>query len=465
MAHYDCNITTVLHQISRKSPPVTRGAQDKKSSSQKAKKVNNGIQSTNNKQLLQNTLFELRMMNANDRYALLLSLLLLLAISHASAPPGTLSLVSSANSPKDGQSANILAQWTESLQFTVEATKNSWRAHSKCNEIRAKQRNFRESLRQEWQDLGADNKDISMRLKTNNGGISYDEFEFLQRGNEDRTKVLQIGFVALCWPKVFPIALTWFPGLLPSHFDRPTFSAGETKLEALSRERSHAVLKMILKVEKECRTKKKGLANFIAGKQGRLQLLRLQRLEETVADILTLGNLEPGTVLDSIEDEIYLPEKPKGGKAPSIPTSLIKCFNFVISGRSGFFDNLAADFLAQGQVVNQLRKVTEGDEFLVNQGISLETLSTKSIVDACNARLIGTLGRSEEELRHQLTLWLEYATIIPNRRVQTSGEFFNGNVARSALMVYFALDAVRDERCASALPRILYKNRSVLVSE
>ena len=26
MAHYDCNITTVQHQISRKSPPVTRGA-------------------------------------------------------------------------------------------------------------------------------------------------------------------------------------------------------------------------------------------------------------------------------------------------------------------------------------------------------------------------------------------------------------------------------------------------------
>ena len=405
------------------------------------------------------------MMSANNPYVLLLSLLLLLVICHASASSGTLSSVTSANGSNDGQSANILAQWTESLQFTVEATKNSWRAHSRCNQIRAKQRNFRDSLRQEWQDLGANEKDISMRLKTNNGGISYEEFEFLQRGNEDRTKVLQIGFVALCWPKVFPVVLTWFPGLLPSHFDRPIFSAGETKLEAQSRERSHAVLNMILKIEKECRITKKGLAQFFAGKQGRLQLLRLQRLEGTITDILTMGSLEPGTVLDSIEDEIYLPEKPKGGKAPSIPTSLVKCFNFVISGRSGFFDNLAADFLAQGQVVNQLRKVTEGDEFIVNQGICLETLSTKSIVDACNARLIGTLGRSEDEMRQQLKLWLEYAAIIPNRRVQTSGEYFNGNVARSALMVYFALNAVRDERCASALPRLLYKNRSGLASE
>ena len=351
------------------------------------------------------------------------------------------------------------------LKFCVEAPMKMWRAHGRCNDIRAKQRSFRESLRSEWLEHGADSKDVDQRLKTVHGGISYEEFEFLQRGKEDRQKLLSLMVCSVFSPKVL-VPISWIAPVnaWPSHFQRPKLGMGETPLETLSRVRSHAVLQMILHIEKECTTR---FQNPFKSRTIRPQTLAMRNIVTKAVNLFMSGNLNPDSVLKCIDNKVYLKEEPKRGKGmiTSIADPVVKWFGPMINGETRFYDAMVPTILTRGFLASYLTRVKEADEFLVEQGVDIETLSTKTIVDACNARMIGTLGRTDMELKQQLREWLEHTTIGPTKRVQTTGECFNGHLARSALMTYFALDAVRDERSASRLPRLLFTNVSPPVME
>lgn len=395
------------------------------------------------------------------RCAFFLILLALPACSQASTPSETSSMrapVSSLPFEIDqGGSAFDLGTFLKGeLQFCVEAPMKMWRAHGKCNDIRAKQRSFRESLRSQWLEHGADSKDVAKRLKTVNGGISYEEFEFLQRGKEDRQRVLSFMVCSIFSPKAL-VPISWLAPLnvWPSHIQRPKLGMGETKLETLSRVRSHAVLKMILQVEQECTTT---FQNPFKSRTIRPQTLAMRNVVATAVDLLMSGNLCPDSVLKCIDDKVYLKEEPKRGKGmiTSIADPVVKWFGPMINGETIFYDGMVPTIFTRGFLASHLTRVKEADDFLVDQGVDLESLSTKTIVDACNARMIGTLGRRDDEMREELREWLEHTTIDPTKRVQTTGEFFNGHLARSALMTYFALDAVRDKRSASRLPRLLF---------
>ena len=103
--------------------------------------------------------------------------------------------------------------------------------------------------------------------------------------------------------------------------------------------------------------------------------------------------------------------------------------------------------------------MTESDEFLVNEAVDLEELGKSRLVEACTDRLIGSIGRSEEEMRENLSDWLDQVALKPADRVRETGEFFNGSLARAAMMCYSATQAAKDERATSYLPRLLFQGQ------
>merc|ERR1712176_1112503 len=105
----------------------------------------------------------------------------------------------------------------------------------------------------------------------------------------------------------------------------------------------------------------------------------------------------------------------------------------------------------------------------------------------CYDRCIGTPASSKEELCTALSNWLEFAVVQPSakscihflgngsslptpkhiQKLKNEGvlvlqneeeqiEYFNANFARVVLMCRNAAESVRDNRCSSILPRLLF---------
>ena len=98
-------------------------------------------------------------------------------------------------------------------------------------------------------------KEMRVRPAKCNGGVTYDEFVYLFKGKEDRSKIMNM--MSLMWgaPRVFPYALMFYPEILPGPFaPLPDASGKESKLQKLSRDRTHAVIKTLLAIETESRS-------------------------------------------------------------------------------------------------------------------------------------------------------------------------------------------------------------------
>jgi hypothetical protein len=101
-----------------------------------------------------------------------------------------------------------------------------------------KQNRYKAALKNEWEELGVDPREIRTRLSAVNGGVSFDEFLFLRKGKSDREKLISLVFYASFLPKMMPYMLMFNSGnMLPDQFPKKPISFGETKREALSRER------------------------------------------------------------------------------------------------------------------------------------------------------------------------------------------------------------------------------------
>jgi len=93
----------------------------------------------------------------------------------------------------------------------------------------------------------------------------------------------------------------------------------------------------------------------------------------------------------------------------------------------------------------------------------LRTLTPELLQEACSRRLIGGPGRSVEEMVDGLSVWLDLAVKRPLDVVKSSnslngGElYYNGNLARMALLSYNAIGGARDARSSSFLPRLMYQ--------
>lgn len=357
----------------------------------------------------------------------------------------------------------------DSLVRTVTGTKEMWTNHGRCNEIRAKQKDYRDKIKAQWelQEKNLSPKDMRRRLSAINGGITYDEFIFLSKGKEDRGKLMNMVFLMWSAPKFLPYALMFYPNMLPSPFaPLPDASGMETKLEKLSRQRTHAVITTLLDLEKSARSVPYlAKLNIFGKKEQERRMIAIDTLGRTTSAIMATagatGKVGAQIVMEKLEGALY-----KNGeeftraekRLVAVPSAIIGGLMTCISG-PGVLNGVTPNFMRRGTVIAHAQKIAEADKFLVNEKVSLESLSTTRLLEACNDRLIGGTGRSNEELRQDLSDWLDLAVVKPSNRTEATGEIFNENLARTALMGYYSLEAARDPRCTSYLPRCLFQGQ------
>jgi LETM1-like protein len=380
----------------------------------------------------------------------------------------------------------------------VDGTKEMWSNHGRCKAIRAKQKEYRDKLQKQWeyeeqQDAAApllSPQQVKERLRNVNGGITYDEFVFLIQGREDRGKLMNMVFLMWGAPRFFPYALMFYPDILPGPFAPPKnqqLYQKETKLQKLSRERSHAVLRTLLAIETEARAVPALAKLNIFGKKAQAQRLDdMDSLGKTIGQIMSMTTTTTTTtntkqdnnnvggsggggsvVLNTLEHYLYK----KGGEEDfsraekrlvKVPKCITTGLLHAISGCPNVFQAFMPHFLKRGQVLNHLQKLAEIDNFLVHEKVDLTELSTARLVEACADRMIlAGPGRSDQELRADLQDWLDLAVHKPTRRIRQTGEYFNENLARTALLSYFGVCGAQDARSSSYLPRLLYQGRQL----
>jgi hypothetical protein len=397
--------------------------------------------------------------------------------------------MSLSSSPKKAEvgNPNVILQlvnyFKDSIVRTANGTKQLWSNHGRCREIRAKQQDYRDRLKKQWEfeekDLSA--KEMKERLAKIHGGITYDEFIFLLNGREDRGKLMNLAFLMWGAPKFFPYALMLYPDILPSPLaPLPDMSSTkETKLQKLARERSHAVLRTLMAIENEAKMVPALSKLNVFGKQGQIRRMdEMDSLGKTIGQIMTTSTTTtttvdhpsvPGTtviatsrgsiVMNTMENLLYQEGKDftrAEKRLVHVPKSITTGILAAVNGPN-LFQNIMPHFLKRGQVLNHIQKISEVDNFLVQEKINLMDLSTARLLEACSDRMIGGPNRTDQELRQGLADWLDLAVYQPTRRMKQTGEYFNENLARMALLSFYCVGGARDVRSTSYLPRVMYQ--------
>mmetsp|Transcript_4898 Transcript_4898/g.6835 ORF Transcript_4898/g.6835 Transcript_4898/m.6835 type:complete len:435 (-) Transcript_4898:152-1456(-) len=377
--------------------------------------------------------------------------------------PASVASASSSSAPAvsedddGGASTNIVVTGfnfvKDQIQSTISGIGECYSDHKLCDSIRKKQGEYKRGLKAEWEQLGLDKKEIGQKLKEVKGGITYDEFRTLRRGKEDRNKVFQFFVTSTFAPKIMPYLMMASPErFLPSPFmkarNASTLRAGETRLEANQRLRSHSIFRMLINLEQTASVAKPSL------------FLRKNQIEKTkkLVEVTQMGlqsQISESTMLDALESRIFTEENNKSEISLSnLPSKFVRGLSEMISSKQQF--SLYPGFLLRAEVLNYLRKIQEEDDFLVQSSTPLTELAQTSLVDACETRMIGVVGRQRQEMESKLADWLNRACVEPQKRVQQSSSelVYNGNLARSALLCYNAIESVQDQR-ANCLPKLL----------
>ena len=339
--------------------------------------------------------------------------------------------------------------------------------HQTCNEIRSKQKDHLSMLSL---SLPESQRKAAKKYRVNAGGISYQEFDFLQKGKEDRSRLANIVFMMVFAPNFVPYAFMFFPEMLPSSFQMPMKAGAISKFDTLSRERTHAVLQTMIDVERSARVAPliSNINPFGKGKTKRT-MEKMEKFGHACGALLAADGASGSTgaelVIKVLEDEIYTKEEPTKGRTALtiIPKPIIKGLGKALEAPSSTNAFLPA-FLLRGKVLNCLTQITAADEFLVTQQVDLKTLSSDLLQDACSKRLISVgPGSTNEEMVTGLSSWLDLAVRKPSEKMSSSGSssqlHYNGNLLRAALLSFNAVDAARDTRSSSFLPRLMYQGQ------
>lgn len=257
----------------------------------------------------------------------------------------------------------------------------------------------------------------------------------------------------------------FYPDMLPSAFLSPKVTT-EEKIETMSRQRTHTVIQTLMNIEtagKQIPALAK-LNIFGRNKQQR-NMEEMMRFRQLAASIFTTSveNESEGAklVLGSLEDALYNEVEDfdnRSKRLVDLPTTIVKGLAQSLEGNSPL-DAVLPLFFTRGKVLNHIKKVADSDEFLIKQAVQLEDLGKQRLLDACKDRLIGEIDRSEDEMRESLANWLDQVVVKPSERIKQTGEFYNENLARAAMMCYQATLAATDERSASYLPRLLFQGQ------
>ena len=370
-------------------------------------------------------------------------------------------------------SPNLVVQFASyvkhSVVKTVDGCGQLWKNHGRCNDIRQKLSVHREAVKLEWEgESGSLSTPQKVRLKTLMGGISYEEYVFLQKGKEDRSKVFNLMFLMWGAPRFLPYALMFNPDMLPSPFRDTTAVAGESMWATQSRERSTAVIQALLKIERDARvTPALAKLNIFGKKKQEASKQQLLHVIDTMATTL-VSPLPPRAgaeqLLRQLHPHLYREDADftrAEQRLCHVPKSLVEAMSGLLSGGNlGVLAALQPNFLTRGRVVGHLRKVADSDDFLLTTSTNLTSIPKRYLQEACSERFLGVVGRSTDDLRHQLDDWL----VLNTPDTATEGQpplYYNANVARLALMGYYSCWAARDAQSALRLPRLLFAPRTI----
>lgn len=419
-------------------------------------------------------------------------------------------IVEETESNSEKKNKNIFVQLgtyvRDSFSRFKDGTTQLYTNHQKCNGIRSKQKAF--------QALHYPNIKNSNMMKKR--GITFEEFDFLQKQKLDRNKLGNIIFLMFFAPNVLPYAIMCFPDILPSPFCIPSGgtepNSQETKWMSMSRTRAHAFVSTLLNIEKLSHDDPRDSPSVIPF--GRKRAIRnFEKMKMTFNGVTSLLSEQTQTLTESIknnnnkslnstlneeqslqafENEIYTSDEPREDRRRlvTVPKPIIKGLSSIIPQKKpSFVENFTPHFLVRNQVLQHLRKLSEADEFLINEDINLPILSRELLMEICFDRCIGTPTSSKEELCASLSNWLELTVIRPstkpsidydvssfptpkkiqklkndgvlvlkNKQQQDEIEYFNSNLARVVLMCRNAAESIRDYRCSSTLPKLLFSS-------
>ena len=354
--------------------------------------------------------------------------------------PASIVMMSSSTTSVDIESPpkkNIIFQLGNYVKDSVvrlkDGTVQLYTNHKECNNIRDKQKVYAKE--------NPKSADVSYQRT----GITFQEYDFLTRGKEDRGRVFNLVFMMFFSPNFLPYAFMFFPNILPTPFQQNPPMAFD-KLELISRERSHAVIKTLLDIEKEAKSVPTGnpLNPFGKGKAKKNREL-MARVNQITGQLLLLGNGSLSTatadasistnmgsidkeehILNLLQDEIYTDEAPDRSRTrlAFVPKAIMKGLSNAIgantvsakgtsNANSGVFSSLTPHFMIRNKVITHLQAVNDADSFLIHENVDLNTLSGDLLLDTCNARMIGTPESTEFELRNSLSKWLALTVSTP----------------------------------------------------
>lgn len=369
------------------------------------------------------------------------------------------SLDNTSTSTETKKTTNPIGQLANYVKTTIVNFKNGLGQmntdHKRCNNIRTKQRTYA---------ITQGTKRPRGLKGVQTGGITYEEYDFLRKGLVDRNKLFAVVMVSLCLPNYFVYYLWSFPDMMPSPFLKGSDSSG------IDRERNHAVISTLLDIEKGARVAPwTSKLNPFGRKATERAMARLDNFITMGCNVMeeygASGPAGGKLLLKKLKMELYtstpLTKQQKLLAGNIIPKQIMK----------GLSKAIGADPLNKGSspfgigTVKHIESVTLADEFLVNQGVDIDTINDQLLAEACSARLIGNPGWSTEERRDALTSWLQETEIKPKERVtryKNSGDIhvhYNANLARAALMCYNAVDGTRDVRSDARLTRAMYQGQ------
>ena len=389
-------------------------------------------------------------------------------------------------------SSNPLVQLVNYVKDTAVNFKNGLvelnMAHKRCNTIRNKQTMYAKT------NLGISRPRGLKGVQI--GGITYEEYDYLRKGLVDRNKLLAVIIVSLALPNYFVYYLWTFPDMMPGPFMKSNFISRTDAANELSRKRCHAVISVMLDMEKGAR-----IAPWSA-KLNPFGRKATERSMTRLGDLVNAGCTLMSSMTESSEQEhntkttgrmvvvqqlspLLYSSSPFTKKQQSLldgkilPKQIIKGLTSAINADP--ISKCASPFGIG--FIQHIDSVTLADEFIVNQGISVDEINSKLLEEACSARLIGGPRWSDEERRVALSAWLEEVEIKPRRKImmstmkddQEEGDdddsnnsvaapkeqqrqlYYNGNLARAVLMCYNAVDGTRDTRSDSKLLRFMYQ--------
>jgi len=321
--------------------------------------------------------------------------------------------------------------------------------HRRCSVIRSKQSSYAKAI---------DIKRLRGVKGMQTGGISYEEYNCLRMGLIDRNKLFAVVMVSVCLPNYFVYYMWSFPDMMPSPF------LNGKSVKEISRERCSAVISTLLDIEKGARiapwTSKLNPFGKRATDRAMERLSNFTAFGSSFMDEYgAYGSAGGRLLLAKMRPQIYTAAAPTKQQlllaGNIIPKHIMK----------GLGKAIGSDPLNKGSSpfgigpVKHIGSVTLADEFLVDQKVDLESLSSQLLAEACSARLIGGPDWSDDERSEALSSWLEQTEIQPRKQTMDGKAYYNGNLARFILMCYNSIDGTRDDRSDSLLVRSLYQGQ------